>query len=329
MTDHSRFRAPWFVRNPHVQTVWGKFVSRESPLETMRREVWQTPDDDEVIVVRMHPDKRDVPRLVLFHGLEGTERSHYVSPLFRAADARGWAAELLLWRSCGGRNNRAARFYHSGETADARWFLSTLAARYPDAPLLACGVSLGGNVLTKMLGETNEPLPSALRAAVGVSVPFDLARGSRFINRGASRLYEKWFLRTLRVKALDKAQQYPTLFPAPSRIAAIRTLWEFDDLITGPLHGFVDAADYYARASSLQYLPAVQRPLLLVSADDDPFLPRDVLREVRALAARNPLVELDFSSHGGHVGFVHGASPRRSRSYLTERIPEFLGSFVT
>jgi uncharacterized protein len=328
MKEVTSFRAPWFARNPHLQTVWGKFVSKEPAVQTARRETWRTPDGDDVVVVRLHPEKRDVPRLVLFHGLEGTERSHYVPSLFRAADARGWAADLLLWRSCGGQNNRAARFYHSGETGDASWFLNTLAHTYPNAALLACGVSLGGNVLTKLLGEPQAVLPHTLVAAAAVSVPFDLARGSRFINSGASRLYEKWFLRTLRVKALEKAARYPALFPSRERIAAIRTLWEFDDLITAPLHGFSGAIDYYTQSSSKQYLSAVQRPLLLLSAADDPFLPRDVLDEVRVLARRNTLVHVEFSERGGHVGFVHGDSPRRSRSYLAQRIPAFLEQFL-
>jgi uncharacterized protein len=327
MTAASAFRAPWFARNPHLQTLWGKFVQPEPPFDAVR-EVWTTPDGDTVAVVRTGIEQRRVPRLVLFHGLEGTERSHYVPPLFRAAVARGWAADMLLWRSCGGANNQAARFYHSGETDDAAWFLTRLAELYPDAPLVACGVSLGGNVLTKLVGDPSVTLPRTLRAAAGVSVPFDLERGSRHISRGASSMYEKWFLRTLRVKALEKASRYPDRFPRPDVIAGIRTLWEFDDLITGPLHGFAGASDYYTRSSAKQFVQTARLPLLLLSAADDPFLPRDVLDEVREHAALNPLVHTEFVSHGGHVGFITGDSPRRTRSYLAERIPAFLSQHV-
>jgi uncharacterized protein len=265
---------------------------------------------------------------VLFHGLEGTERSHYVPSLFRAVARRGWAADMLLWRSCGGINNRAARFYHSGETDDAAWFLHHLASMYPHAPLIACGISLGGNVLTKLLGDTSIALPDSLRAAVAVSTPFDLERGSRHISRGVSSLYERWFLRTLRVKALEKASRYPERFPPLDTIARIRTLWEFDDLITGPLHGFAGATDYYSRSSAKRFVELARLPLLLLSAADDPFLPRDVLAEVQELAARNPLVHTEFVPHGGHVGFVTGSSPRRSRSYLAERVPAFLEQYL-
>ena len=327
MTGTSTFRAPWFARNPHVQTLWGKFVSPEPPV-VARRETWQTPDGDNVVVIRANPEAAQAPRFVLFHGLEGTERSHYVPSLFRAVAQRGWAADMLLWRSCGGTNNRAARFYHSGETEDATWFLHRLATLYPSAPLVACGVSLGGNVLTKLLGDARIPLPSTLRAAAAVSTPFDLERGSRHISRGVSSLYEKWFLRSLRVKALEKASRYPALFPRPGVIARIRTLWEFDDLITGPLHGFDGASDYYTRSSAKHFVSSARLPLLLLSAADDPFLPHDVLEEVRERAKSNALVHTEFVRHGGHVGFVTGDSPRRSRSYLSDRIPAFLAQFI-
>lgn len=327
MTGSGPFHAPWFARNPHLQTLWGKFISPEPPV-VASRETWQTPDGDDVLVLRANPGRLDVPRFVLFHGLEGTERSHYVSSLFRSVAARGWAADMLLWRSCGGVNNRAARFYHSGETDDAAWFLRRLGDMYPAAPLVACGVSLGGNVLTKLVGDAAIPLPVNLRAAVGVSVPFDLARGARHISTGMSRMYERWFLRTLRVKALEKASRYPELFPAPHVIARIRTLWEFDDLITGPLHGFADATDYYTKSSAIHFVQHARIPLLLLSAVDDPFLPADVLEAVRHQADLNPLVHTEFVPHGGHVGFITGDSPRRSRSYLADRIPAFLSEHV-
>jgi uncharacterized protein len=327
MTGTLQVRTPWYARNPHLQTVWGKFIRPEPPV-VARSEVWETPDGDEVIVFRADALRSDAPRFVLFHGLEGTERSHYVPSLFRAAAKRGWGAHLMLWRSCGGKNNRAARFYHSGETEDALWFLKELARQYPGSPLVACGVSLGGNVLTKLVGDTAVSLPDTLVAAAGVSVPFDLERGARHIGSGVSRMYEKWFLRTLRRKALEKASRYPEQFPSPDVIAAIKTLWEFDDLITGPLHGFSGASDYYTRSSSKHFVASARVPLLLLSAADDPFLPADVLDEVRDRARTNPMVQPEFLRSGGHVGFITGAAGGGTRSYLEERIPSFLGQFV-
>jgi predicted alpha/beta-fold hydrolase len=183
-------------------------------------------------------------------------------------------------------------------------------------------------VLTKYVGDSRLALPPTLRAAVGVSVPFDLERGSRHISRGISSMYEYWFLRTLRAKAIEKAKRYPDRFPTPDVIARIRTLWEFDDLITGPLHGFEGARDYYTRSSAKHFVGSARIPLLLLSAVDDPFLPPDVLEEVQERARHNPLVHTEFSSHGGHVGFVAGESPARSRSYLAERVPAYLSQFV-
>ncbi len=327
MTRTQPFHTPWYARNPHLQTVWGKFVRPERPV-VANRELWETPDGDEVVVFRAAAEHAASPRFVLFHGLEGTERSHYVPCLFRAATARGWGADLMLWRSCGGRNNRAARFYHSGETEDALWFLNELAARHPDSPLIACGVSLGGNVLTKLVGDSSVALPDTLRAAAGVSVPFDLERGARHIGTGVSRMYERWFLRSLRRKALEKASRYPDRFPPPEVIAGIRTLWDFDDLITGPLHGFNGARDYYTRSSAKHFVESARVPLLLLSAADDPFLPADVLDEVGELARANSMVETEFLRRGGHVGFVTGTTDGGTQSYLSDRIPSFLAQFV-
>ncbi|MCU0627446.1 MAG: hydrolase [Gemmatimonadaceae bacterium] len=320
----SPYSPPWFLRNPHVQTIWGKFVRPEPPVPHVTRERWETPDDDSVTVVRLRADEPRAPRLVLFHGLEGNERSHYVQAFFRAAWRRGWGADLLCFRSCDGTLNRQPRFYHSGETGDASYVLGRLAAEHPEAALVACGVSLGGNVLVKLLGEGVAPVPPSLRAAVAVSVPYDLERGSRHISRGFSLVYERWFLRTLRAKSLAKQARYPDRFPAPDVIARIRTLWDFDDRITAPLHGFADAVDYYRRSSGRHFVRGIRVPTLCISAIDDPFLPRDVLDAVRHDAHENPAVTLQFEPHGGHVGFVIGPTPFRTDNYLAHRMPAFL-----
>lgn len=322
------YAPPWFLRNPHAQTIWGKFVRPDAPLPPVVRERWETPDGDHVTVVRVRPDAPHAPRLLLLHGLEGSERSHYVEALFRAAWRRGWGADLLLFRGCDGTLNARPRFYHSGETGDVAHVAARLAAAHPGAPLLACGVSLGGNVLVKWLGEGERPVPAALRAAVAVSVPYDLARGSRHIGRGFARVYETTFLRSLRAKALAKRARFPDHFAPAERIAAIRTLWEFDDVVTAPLHGFDGAEDYYARSSSKRFVAGIRVPALLLSAVDDPFLPCDVLDEVRAVADASPHVALQFEPHGGHVGFVTGGAPWRTDTWLAERVPAFLASHL-
>jgi uncharacterized protein len=320
------FRPAWWVPGPHAQTLWGKFARRAQPLPT-RVERWSTPDDDFVDVLRLDPPSSDSARLLVLHGLEGTVHSHYVGGLLRVAHTRGWGADMLIFRGCGDEPNRAPRFYHSGETSDLAFAVDRILSEHPHADLVMCGVSLGGNVLLKWLGERAETLPERVRAAVAVSVPFDLERGSRYISHGFSRVYERHFLRTLRRKAQEKLGRYPGLFDSVA-LSSARTLYEFDDAVTAPVHGFRDAHDYYTRSSSLHFLAHIRRPTLLLSARDDPFLPAIVLDEVAHIAPNNSCLTLEFTEGGGHVGFVHG-SPWRPLYYAEYRTGEFLSSHVT
>ena len=309
------YRPAWWVPGPHGQTLWGKFARRREALPT-RIERWTTPDDDFIEVLRLDagPDR---PRLFMLHGLEGSVRSHYVSGLFQLARRREWGADLLLFRSCGTEPNLAPRFYHSGETTDVAFAISRVLEEFPAAPVVLCGISLGGNVLLKWLGERGDSLPGRVLGAVAISVPFDLERGARHISRGFSRIYERHFLRTLRQKADEKLQRFPQLFDGRAMRRA-RTLYEFDDVVTAPVHGFRSAHDYYWRSSSVRFLDRIRRPTLLLNALDDPFLPSDVLDAVRAIARSNPYLTVEFSQRGGHVGFVSG-SPWRPRYYAEVR----------
>lgn len=218
--------------------------------------------------------------------------------------------------------NHAARLYHSGETADLSFAVERVLSEFPAAPLLMVGVSLGGNVLLKWLGERGDDVPERIRAAATISVPFDLERGSRHISKGFSKIYEQHFLRTLRQKVQAKLEQFPELVDRAALTRA-RTLYDFDDAVTGPLHGFRNAHDYYTRSSALRFLEHVRRPTLMLSSRDDPFLPSDVLDDVMSVASRNRYLYPEFSERGGHVGFVSGP-PWRPRYYAEERVGEFL-----
>ena len=180
-------------------------------------------------------------------------------------------------------------------------------------------------MLLKFLGERGNDLPPQLKAAAAISVPFDLSRSSRRINRGLSRLYQRFFIGSLRRKALEKAKLFPDLAPV-DQIAAIRTLEDFDNLITGPLHGFRDATDYYERSSSLPWLEHIRLDTLLLSAVDDPMLPPEVLDEVREVARKNPALHLEFVDHGGHAGFIAGSLPWRPFYYAEQRVGDFFAS---
>jgi predicted alpha/beta-fold hydrolase len=292
-----------------------------------RTERWSTPDDDFLDLHRIEAPA-GAPRLLILHGLEGTVRSHYAGGLLHEAQQRGWAADLLIFRSCGDEPNRALRLYHSGETSDLDFVVRRLIADDPARSLFIAGVSLGGNVLLKWLGEQDDRVPQQLLSAAAVSVPFDLARGSRFLDRGFSRLYQAHFLRSLRRKALEKSTRFPDAIRAEV-VRRPRTLYDFDDLVTAPVHGFRDADDYYARSSSLPYLARIRIPTLLLSARDDPFLPSDVLDEVREVARANASLHIEFVEHGGHVGFISGSLPWRPFYYAEWRVAEFLASFAT
>ena len=299
---------------------------RRRPTLPTRVERWSTADEDFLDLHRLDVPNgaaTDAPRLLILHGLEGTIRSHYVGGLMQEAHSRGWAADVLIFRSCGAEPNRALRFYHSGETSDLDAVVRQLLAEDPARPLVLVGVSLGGNVLLKWLGEQGERAPAQIAGAAVISVPFDLARGSRRLDRGFSRLYQAHFLRTLRRKALGKSARYPHAISADV-VRRARTLYEFDDLVTAPVHGFRDAGDYYAQSSSLGWLARVRTPTLLLSARDDPFLPSEVLDEVRVIARSNPSLHAEFVERGGHVGFTAGAVPWRPFYYAEHRACDFL-----
>jgi predicted alpha/beta-fold hydrolase len=291
-----------------------------------RAERWPTPDGDELElhhVAPLDPHSANGGRLLVLHGLEGTIRSHYLRGILALARHRGWIGDAMMFRTCNGEMTRARRLYHSGETTDLDYVVERLVRASPGRPLALVGFSLGGNVLLKWLGERGADLPAEVRAAAAVSVPFDLERGARHIERGFARVYTRHFLRTLRAKAREKLARDPGLFHA-SALERARTLFEFDDAVTAPVHGFSDARDYYRRSSAIGYLASIRRPTLLLSAYDDPFLPAQVLDEVARIAAENAFLTVEFHERGGHVGFISGAMPWAARYYAEERSLAFL-----
>lgn len=326
MSDQSQFRPAWWLPGPHLPTVFGKLVRRIPPAHE-RVERWATPDGDSVAVALLDPPRPGAPILTIFHGLEGTVHSNYAQGLMHQARARGWGAAMLIWRTCDGRVPSVARMYHSGETSDADFFLRKLADDFPASPLLATGVSLGANVLLKWLGEQGAGVPGTLRAAAAVSTPFDLAEGSRHLERGFSRAYVWHFVRNLKRKARAALEVHPTLPVDRARLEASRSFWDFDDCFTAPVHGFRDAEDYYARSSSLPYLQGIQVPTLLYSAADDPFLPASVLDQVRMVAESTPALRPEFTARGGHVGWVSG-SPLSPVYHMEAHVASWLGRFV-
>jgi predicted alpha/beta-fold hydrolase len=288
----------------HWQTILAAlFPPPRVPLERRR---WDTPDGDFVDVDFAGSGER---MLVLLHGLEGGSDSHYARSLGARFAAAGWRVAIPHWRGCSGESNRLPRAYHSGDSAELDWLL----ARLP-TPLDALGVSLGGNVLLKWLGERGEAARARVRRAATVSAPIDLAAAACTLDRGLNRLlYTRMFLATLKPKSLAKLQRFPDLYDA-ARLHRARTFREFDDLVTAPLHGFRNAEHYWDVCSGGQYLGGIRVPTLLLNARNDPFLPERAL--LAAAAGSAPCVEREFPARGGHVGFRPDWLARRLMAFF-------------
>jgi predicted alpha/beta-fold hydrolase len=302
--------------------VWGPLVRRGAL--SLRRERVPTPDGDFVDLDWLD-GPREAPLLLVLHGLEGSARSHYVRGLLGEARGRGWRGVALNFRSCSGELNLAPRFYHSGDTEDLDFVVRRLSEREPALSIGAVGVSLGGNVLLKWLGEQGSAAPRQVVGAVGISVPFDLAACARVLDRGLSRaIYTANFLRTMRRKVVEKARRLGD-FVDVAAARRSRTFAEYDQAVTAPLNGFADALDYWTRASSGHYVARIRRPTLLIGALDDPFIPAACLPDPSRLPAN---VQAEFVPRGGHVGFIDGPWPWRARAWAEARAVTFLSSLL-
>lgn len=285
----------------HFQTLWGAVLRPVDP-PPLRRQRLETPDGD-FIDLDWADGPPGAPLLIVLHGLEGSSRSKPVLALLAAARRAGWQAAALNFRSCSGELNRLRRSYHAGETSDLAFALDQAASYSPGSPLLCAGLSLGGNVLLKFLGERGESLTPRLRAAAAVSTPFDLARSVRAIEHGFSRVYMTRLVRALKRKTFAKLKKFPDLVDR-RKLAAVRTLAEFDEWVTAPVHGFENADAYWKACSSAHFLAGIRRPTLLLNAQDDPFLPEEALPRERAEG--NRFLTADFPPAGGHLGFYPG-----------------------
>jgi predicted alpha/beta-fold hydrolase len=304
--------------------MWGPFFRRGRP--PLRRERVETSDGDFVDLDWLDaPAAPDAPLLLILHGLEGSSQSHYVGGLLNGARTRGWRGVLLNFRSCSGELNRLPRFYHSGETGDFDAVVRMLIAREPGIRIGAVGVSIGGNVLLKWLGEQGTAAPAAVVAGVAISVPFDLAPCAEALDRGFAKVvYTANFMRTMRRKVVEKARAHPGFVDVAAACRA-RTFAAYDSAVTAPLFGFADARDYWRRASSRPHLAAIARPTLLLNALDDPFVPPESLPKPQELS---PHVRLVVTPRGGHVGFVDGRWPWRCDSWAERRALDFLGGVI-
>lgn len=305
------YRAPPWLHGGHMQTIWPAKLAPKQPV-AYRRERWDTPDGDFIDIDLLDDASaaakaRQAPFVVMFHGLEGSSRSHYALSLMQALADAGWRGAVAHFRGCSGELNRMPRAYHSGDSDEIDWILRRFAASHAaGSPLHAVGISLGGNAMLKWLGE-REDAAAFVQSAVAVSPPQDLAAGAQALSQGFNRVYTASFLVSLRRKSLRQLARYPGLFDR-ARMLAARDFFEFDDTVTAPLHGFASCHDYWRRSSCKPLLGGIRVPTAIVHALNDPFLPASALA-TQAEVSRQ--VRLDYSDEGGHVGFVTGAPPGR------------------
>ena len=309
-----KYAAPWWLPGGNAQTIWAAVAARRrlGPPPRWRRERWTAPDGDFVDLDWASESGADAssPLLVLFHGLEGSSRSHYAQAFADFARERGIGFVVPHFRGCSGELNQGPRAYHSGDHEEIGWILGRL-RQQRRGPVVAVGVSLGGNALLRWAGELGDAAAGTVAAVAAVCAPLDLAAGSRAIGRGFNRaVYNAMFLRSMKPKALAKLAQHPGLFDA-QRLAAARDLYQFDDVFTAPLHGFRDADDYYERASAKPVLHRIRIPALVLNARNDPFVPAASLPRQDEVGGR---VTLWQPAQGGHVGFPAGPFPGHVRA---------------
>lgn len=346
------YRAPTWLPGGHAQTIYAALAAPR-PRIAYRRQRWETPDGDFIDldwVVKPAPaarrfyltfqsewmgrapgdentpyvgryESRTTPLVVLFHGLEGSSRSHYARSLMAAVALHGWRGVVVHFRGCSGELNRLPRAYHSGDSAEIDWILRGLKHGRPAARLFAIGISLGGNALLKWLGEQGNAAGGVLIRACAVSAPVDLMAAGDALGSGFNLFYARHFLSSMKRKSRAKLERHPGLYDLRHMLAA-RTLREFDDTVTAPLHGFRDVNDYWTRASSKPLLGRISVPTLMINARNDPFLPCGALPAPHDVS---PSVLLEKPKTGGHVGFVSGPFPGDLR-WLSRRILYFFGA---
>jgi predicted alpha/beta-fold hydrolase len=318
------FKAPFWAKNRHFQTIWPRFFCSTPNIET-QFERYTLPDDDFVDLAWSFPKGEVKGVAVVFHGLEGSIDSHYIKHIKNSLTQDGWISVLMHFRGCSGVPNRLPRYYHSGETQDARHFLDYVATRYPDLPRVAVGYSLGGNMLLKLLGESGSQLP--ISAAVAISAPMNLSVCADSVNRGFSKIYQHYLIKRMARSVQRKidADNFEEDFVfSLGDIRRLKRFRCFDEKFTAPLHGFKDAQDYYDKSSAVGYLSNIQLPTLIIHAKDDPFMDESVLPQQDNISEN---VLLEVSEQGGHVGFLHG-TPWKPKMWLNWRVPNFFNEIL-
>ncbi|MEX0617841.1 MAG: alpha/beta fold hydrolase [Pseudohongiellaceae bacterium] len=321
------FKPAWWLPEGHTQTVWRKF--RPPVTLSRRRQRIELADNDFIDIDWMaeanledHPSR---PVVLVLHGLCGCSTSTYILSLQSALAATGFTSAAINFRGCSGETNRLARSYHSGVSEDLDAVFERMRCDFPERRFAFTGFSLGANVLLKWLGEKGAD--SAVEKAVAVSTPFLLAHCSREMNHGFGKLYGRYFVRRLVGEIERKKKHFAqngnitqlNVLESLGNLRRLTSIWQFDDGVTAPLHGFGSAKDYYDKSSSLGYLEGIEIPTLLIQSRDDPLIPALSLPQPGCL---NDNVKLELSDRGGHVGFFSDARPDWLESRILHHLME-------
>ncbi len=330
MILNSDFKPAWWLKNGHLQTIWGSLFRKIKSLPTSAQRI-ELEDGDFIDLEWLQKKNStnssanqlrasEAPILLLLHGLEGSIESNYIKGLLRKVEHLSWKIAVMHFRGCSEDTNRLARSYHSGETEDLSEIIGHLRTEHPNSKIMVAGFSLGGNVLLKYLGE--QRTESKIDYAIAVSVPMSLAESSAKLDKGFSRLYRNRLIRELKIKMTNMLKQHPKAVDISlQQLNSLVTFYDFDDQITAPMHGFKGGTDYYKRCSSRQFLKDITTPTLILHARDDPFMTEKVIPLEQELSN---FVTLELSNDGGHVGFISGNAPWNAQYYIESRIPSWL-----
>lgn len=312
---NSEFKPAWWLKGGHLQTIYPTLTRKKIKL-AIKNERLELPDTDFIDLSWVGTRSQQI--VLVLHGLGGSIASPYVQGILKAITLEGWQGVLMHFRGCSHEPNRLPRSYHSGETQDLFFVVNEIRKRFPHSQLAIVGYSLGANVLLKWLGELGSL--EGVNCAVAVSVPFELHKVANRLRSGFSQIYQWWLLRKLKNDLLIKFSQLNSPIEL-DQLKSVKTFWDFDHLITAPLHGFASVQDYYDQSSSRQYLNKIQTPTLILHAEDDPFTCEDAIPKNEELSSS---INLELSPSGGHVGFIAGERIGTPHYWLEDRIPAYL-----
>ena len=319
-TLHKPYVAPSWLPGGNAQTIY-PFLLRSLIIPAYQRERLEL-DDGDFIDIDWLDNSTDRPLVVMFHGLEGGSSSHYALSIMGLFQELGWRGAVVHFRGCSGTPNRLPRAYHAGDSEEIDRILHKIIDKNQslgsNAQLYVIGISLGGNALLKWLGEQGKKACHLIDGAATVSVPLDLVAAGKALDSGFNQIYTQHFLGTLKKKVLKKLDNFPGLFDGAA-VAECTTLYQFDNLVTAPLHGFSNTDEYWTLSSSKPWLKHIQVPTLVINARNDPFMPSSFLPAQTDVSYS---VLLEFPAEGGHVGFLSSPFPG-NLTWLPQRIVRF------